>query len=311
MRFSYLVVGCWVLMFSSLVSATDWYAGTNYSYLKLDGDRSTPCDCDIESDQIGIKIGRYVYDNISLEVDYSTSIAKDNLNAASVTGIFWSDNQQSPWRYFALVGLSHNNFDNELVTDNYDDNSTQFVFGLGVGKQVATDYQVRADMRLMGGPQFEDEDIGFQLSFNRFLGTSKAPAVPEKITPEVVAAPKVKTITISLNVEFEFDKATVLTIYSEQLATIAAAMQAHNDIELVLEGHTDSVGTDAYNADLSLRRAEAVKQKLSVDYAIDVSRISTHGYGESRPIASNDNDQGRARNRRVVGEMSFTEIVVD
>ena len=311
MRFSHLVCGFGVLIFSSLVSATDWYAGANYSYLKLDGDRTTPCNCDAESNQIGLKVGRYIQDNLSLELDYSTSIAKDDLNAASISGIFWGDNRQSAWRYFALVGLNHYSFDKELVTGNNDDSSTQLIFGLGVGKQVAANYQVRADMRLMGGSHFDGQDIGFQLSFNRFLGTSNAPAVPEKVLPEVIAAPKVKTITISLNVEFEFDKATVLTIYSEQLATIAAAMQAHNDIQLVLEGHTDSVGTDTYNADLSLRRAEAVKQKLSEDYAIADNRISTRGFGESRPIASNDSDQGRARNRRVVGEMSFTEIVVD
>ena len=311
MRFSYLIIGCWVLIFSSLVSASDWYAGTNYGYLKLDGDRTSPCNCDVESSQIGFKVGRYVYDNVSLEVDYSTSIAKDGVNGASISSIFWANNQQSPWRYFALVGLNHYSYDKELVTGNNDDSSSQLVFGLGVGKQVASNYQVRADMRLMGGSHFDGQDIGFQLSLNRFLGASNAPVEPEKPAPEVVPAPKVKTITISLNVEFEFDKATVLTIYSEQLATIAAAMQAHSDIELVLEGHTDSVGTDAYNADLSLRRAEAVKQKLSADYAIDVDRISTRGYGESRPIASNDSDQGRARNRRVVGEMSFTEVVVD
>jgi len=78
-----------------------------------------------------------------------------------------------------------------------------------------------------------------------------------------------------------------------------------------LEGHTDSRGSDAYNIDLSTRRAAAVKQKLAADYGIDAERISSVGYGESRPIASNQTDEGRARNRRVVGEMSFTEVVVD
>jgi OOP family OmpA-OmpF porin len=120
-----------------------------------------------------------------------------------------------------------------------------------------------------------------------------------------------RTVTISLNVQFEFNKATVLSVYGEQLQSIAAAMKAHSDIELVLEGHTDSRGSDAYNIDLSSRRAAAVKQKLAADYGIDADRISSVGYGESRPIASNQTDEGRARNRRVVGEMSFTEVVVD
>jgi OOP family OmpA-OmpF porin len=62
---------------------------------------------------------------------------------------------------------------------------------------------------------------------------------------------------------------------------------------------------------LSDRRAKAVKAKLAQDYGIAANRISAVGYGESRPIASNETDEGRARNRRVVGEMSFSEVAVD
>ena len=113
------------------------------------------------------------------------------------------------------------------------------------------------------------------------------------------------------NIFPKFNKDTVLAVYGDQLEAIAAAMSVHEDIELVLEGHTDSRGSDEYNNDLSARRAAAVKQKLSADYDIAADRISSVGYGESRPIASNETDQGRARNRRVVGEMSFSEVVVD
>ena len=85
-------------------------------------------------------------------------------------------------------------------------------------------------------------------------------------------------------------------------------MKAHDDIDLVLEGHTDSVGSDKYNMSLSDRRAKAVKAKLVADYGIPAERVSAVGYGESRPIDTNDTDEGRARNRRVVGEMSFSEV---
>jgi len=88
-------------------------------------------------------------------------------------------------------------------------------------------------------------------------------------------------------------------------------MKAHGDIDLVLEGHTDAIGTDAYNDDLSLRRVEAVKAKLTEVYGIPGNRISTVGYGESRPVADNSTDEGRAQNRRVVGQLSFTEVVTD
>ena len=85
-------------------------------------------------------------------------------------------------------------------------------------------------------------------------------------------------------------------------------MKAHEDIELVLEGHTDSTGKDDYNQDLSERRAAAVKAKLAADYGISADRISAVGYGESRPVANNATAEGRARNRRVVGEMTYTEV---
>ena len=100
-------------------------------------------------------------------------------------------------------------------------------------------------------------------------------------------------------------------IYGDELAAVANAMNAHDDIDLVLEGHTDAIGSDAYNQDLSARRAAAVKERIVQDYGIDPGRISTVGYGESRPIADNSTDEGRARNRRVIGELSYTEVVAD
>jgi len=63
-------------------------------------------------------------------------------------------------------------------------------------------------------------------------------------------------------------------------------------------GHTDSVGTDSYNQGLSERRANAVKDYLTAQ-GIKASRLTARGYGESRPVASNDTDEGRAENRRV------------
>jgi OOP family OmpA-OmpF porin len=113
---------------------------------------------------------------------------------------------------------------------------------------------------------------------------------------------------VRLNVEFEFNKDTVLAVYGDQLEAIAAAMKAQDDIDLVLEGHSDSRGSDQYNMSLSDRRAKAVKAKLVEDYGIPAARISAVGYGETRPIATNETDEGRARNRRVVGEMSFSEV---
>ena len=313
MRLKHIVFGIWVLALSTVVDASSpWYMGVNYKHLKLDDARETPCNCETNSNQGGVQIGKYIADNLSIEVDHSTSIAGHDLDVSSISGIFWSGNNDSTVRYYTLLGFNHFNFDEESAPVNIDnEQSTQIVFGLGVGGKVAEKYQVRADMRWMGGHDENAEDIGFQLSFNRLLGASTVSVQSTAVEPKTVQKPKSKTITINLNVEFEFDKANVLAIYSDQLATVAQAMQTHSDIELVLEGHTDSIGSESYNNDLSARRAEAVKAKLSKDYAISSERITTIGYGESRPIASNDSAEGRALNRRVVGEMNFTEVIVD
>ena len=138
-------------------------------------------------------------------------------------------------------------------------------------------------------------------------------------TPEPVAPPppppaeepEVRTITVRLNVEFEFDKAVVRAIYGDELEAIANAMKAHDDIELVLEGHSDSTGPDDYNQSLSERRVIAVEAKLAEMYGLDPERVSTVGYGEARPIADNDTKEGRARNRRVIGELSYSEVFGD
>ena len=313
MRFAHLIFGLWALAFSAMVSASGtWYLGANYKYLDLDNARELPCDCDMSGSHAGLQVGKYLSENLSLEVDHSVGVGGDGFDASSFSGVFWSGNDESAYRYYALLGLNYFNFGEDAgFSAGNDEQTTQVVFGLGVGRKVANDYQIRADMRLMGGHDIGSEDVGFQLSFNRLLGASSASAKSATLAPEAVQPSTVKTITINLNVEFEFDKATVMSIYSDQLATVAKAMQEQADIELVLEGHTDSVGSESYNNDLSARRAEAVKQKLATDYSISASRISTVGYGESQPIASNETAEGRALNRRVVGEMSFTEVIVD
>ena len=75
-----------------------------------------------------------------------------------------------------------------------------------------------------------------------------------------------------------------------------------------LEGHTDSIGTEEYNMTLSRRRAESVKKYLVEKMSTDASRISTIGYGESFAVDTNETEEGRQKNRRVVANI---EAVTD
>jgi hypothetical protein len=83
------------------------------------------------------------------------------------------------------------------------------------------------------------------------------------------------------------------------LQEIAAALVHNPDWTLSINGHTDSVGGDLANLDLSRRRADAVRDALATKYGIDPSRLSTRGFGASQPKDTNDTPEGRARNRRV------------
>jgi len=83
------------------------------------------------------------------------------------------------------------------------------------------------------------------------------------------------------------------------LDEIAQVMEKHPDWKLSVGGHTDNIGGDAYNLDLSKRRAAAVKQALVTRYHIAPDRLTTDGYGASHPVDTNDTLEGRARNRRV------------
>jgi len=295
---------------SAAWAADDWYLGVTASNYDLDSERAVASDFD--GSQAGLQIGKNIDDSIAVELGYGANVSNDDFDVLSLNGVFWLSQPATTWRPYVLLGINRYDFnDASVLVAGHDDTSRQLTVGLGLGTMLTDHYQLRADVRGMRGLDEDGEDLGFQLSINRSFGSA---AASKSTTVPVAAAkpqPEPRTVTISLNVQFEFNKAVVLAVYGDQLQTIASAMRTHSDIELVLEGHTDSRGSDAYNDDLSTRRALAVKQKLAEDYGIDADRITAVGYGESRPIASNQTDEGRALNRRVVGEMSFTEVVVD
>lgn len=100
------------------------------------------------------------------------------------------------------------------------------------------------------------------------------------------------------DVNFEFDSAQLTANAQQILNDVADKLQANENVNVRLEGHTDSVGDDAYNKDLSQRRADSVKEYLT-SRGISESRMQATGYGEEQPVAGNNTQQGRAENRRV------------
>ncbi|MCB1730499.1 MAG: OmpA family protein [Halieaceae bacterium] len=98
---------------------------------------------------------------------------------------------------------------------------------------------------------------------------------------------------------FDFNQATIKPESAPALAAIAEYLQANADRQFYIVGHTDSVGTFAYNQKLSADRAGAVARALTADYGIDAARLEPHGVGPLVPVFSNAGDAGREQNRRV------------
>lgn len=100
------------------------------------------------------------------------------------------------------------------------------------------------------------------------------------------------------DVLFDVNEATLAPASARSIAKIASFMNNHPERQAVIEGHTDSLGDEEYNMSLSLDRAMAVRNAL-VEIGVSAARISTVGFGESMPVASNDSDVDRQENRRV------------
>ena len=123
-----------------------------------------------------------------------------------------------------------------------------------------------------------------------------APAAP------VAAASKV---TYAADAFFDFDKSVLKPAGKAKLDDLVSKVKGINLEVIIAVGHTDSIGTDAYNQKLSVRRAESVKAYL-ISKGIEKNRIYTEGKGEKQPVADNKTKEGRAKNRRVEIEVVGT-----
>jgi len=151
------------------------------------------------------------------------------------------------------------------------------------------------DQRVEPGNNVQFATVGIGLTYNAV----PEPAVEEAPPPPPPAEePPVKRKIILRGVNFDFNKSAIRADAKPVLDRAIATLREEGGVAVIAEGHTDNIGSDEYNRSLSERRAQAVRDYM-VDGGIAPSRISFEGYGESRPVASNDTADGRAQNRRV------------
>jgi OOP family OmpA-OmpF porin len=132
-----------------------------------------------------------------------------------------------------------------------------------------------------------------------------APAAAPTPPPVVAAAPTSEKVTFAADAFFDFDKSVLKPEGRAKLDDLVSKMSGLNLEVIIAVGHTDSVGSDAYNQRLSVRRSEAVKSYL-VSKGVEKNRVYTEGKGEKQPVADNKTAEGRAKNRRVEIEVVGT-----
>lgn len=112
------------------------------------------------------------------------------------------------------------------------------------------------------------------------------------------------TLIMPSNVLFDFDKSTITENFKPLLNLVADSLNNNDDLRATVSGHTDNIGTDSYNENLSAKRAAAAKNFLT-EAGVEEDRITTVGYGSSRPVDVNTTAEGRDNNRRI--EITITK----
>ena len=116
-------------------------------------------------------------------------------------------------------------------------------------------------------------------------------------------------VTIDMNIEFDTNKAEILPKHQSEIGRVVEFLRQYPTANAVIEGHTDSSGSRAYNQGLSERRAKSVHDYLVEEASVAADRLTYAGYGEDRPIADNSTSEGMQKNRRVSAVVAGTQTV--
>ncbi|WP_244130455.1 OmpA family protein [Burkholderia latens] len=155
-------------------------------------------------------------------------------------------------------------------------------------------------VRLIEGQAPYSSDVGVRLlTFQCAAPVQPAPApVQPAQAPAPAPVPVPKKITLAGDANFDTAKASLTPVAQSKLDNLIADAHGMSFRTVVVDGYTDSRGSDAYNLDLSARRAQTVSAYLR-DHGLRSQQYITHGFGKSNPVASNATEVGRAQNRRV------------
>lgn len=283
-----------------------------------------------------VGLGYGLTDNLAAELNYSrismsTLAGRDRLRALRLDLLYTLDNSIGSFSPYFVGGIGDSDFSSDQETTanlgaglryrfsdsvewrttartffGFDDNTYDFGIDTGLlfrlGAAPVTE-RVAASTPPPAAPVDPDSDgDGVPDSRDACPNTPRNYAVDERGCPIVIE----EVARIELSVQFDFDQAVVKPEYFDDIRRVADFLSQHDDVVAELEGHTCNMGEEDYNQGLSERRANAVRQVLIDRFGVNPARISAVGYGEARPVVSNDTMDGRIRNRRVESALSTT-----
>lgn len=148
----------------------------------------------------------------------------------------------------------------------------------------------------------DNDNDGVSNEKDKCPNTKKGTKVDENGCPEISQTVKNDLVDIATKIYFETASDVIKGESNVSLDKLVGYLKVFKEVKVSVEGHTDNVGESAYNLDLSKRRAISVKNYL-IAKGVSAARISSEGYGDSKPVANNETEEGKAKNRRV--ELKF------
>ena len=260
------------------------------------------------------------------DVEYSGLPANDTGITRVFTNLVKEYDLNSAISLYALAGVGVEVFDNEA---NGNEDSPFGNYGAGIKYKIADQFALKADVRHLIETDHGDSTLLYNLGFAIPFGEVSKPApvvapVVAPVAPKPKPAPKdsdkdgvideldqcpntmagakvdsVGCMTlVNLDINFDTNSAVIKNGYNPKIAEFASMLRQNPKLSATIEAHTDSVGSNAYNQKLSEKRAASTIEALKA-LKVDPAKIKAVGYGETKPVASNDTVEGRAENRRV------------
>jgi OOP family OmpA-OmpF porin len=270
-----------------------------------------------EGNLFGGSIGYYLTDDVELALSYGEyhdlrgegAAGSKNIkgNLSDLKAIYHFGQPGAGLRPYVSGGFGHQSIgDADSSGRNH---STLAIAGAGAKYYFTDMFYARAGVEALYNIDQADTEwqagVGVGLNFggnaNRPVAVVEAAPAPVAEPAPVEEAPQV--VRVELDVKFDFDKTAVKEESYGDIKNLADFMNQYPQTSTTVEGHTDAVGTDAYNQKLSERRANAVRNVLVNQYGVGAERVSSVGYGESHPVADNATEAGRAINRRVEAQV--------